>query len=444
MTVATKASSRVTSWRRSGLVALALWAGSLGGGCASWNSSGTTRPTLLRALWKRPSDPSQTPVYDYYAEAGAAAKPEIKSNALLAKQSAKARRDNAPGDQPMPDLIAQAEANKNASTPRWKGLRSRDTSIRVTLGRPESLPTLTGPGTATRTKLASAPASTSAPATSWKRGVKPVTVAQTEMPQPEPLAEADTRQETTSPEETLKKVLIASRERLQALSTYQVDMTRVELVGGRVQPEEEAILSIRRNPKAVRLEWPDGPSKGREVIYSSTLNDRTMYVNVGNPALLISRMSIPVDSPMALRNSRHPITEAGFDTILDKLFQYIDNSHRANPKDGKLVYRGLERPKGVDKPCHLMERVAPSGETWTVFLDPATLMPVVVTAIKTSSGELIERYTYRNLRTNLSELASADAFDPDKRWGESKGWLSRLARTAGTPTDAKSASSTTR
>ena len=179
-----------------------------------------------------------------------------------------------------------------------------------------------------------------------------------------------------------------------------MNITRVELVGGRLQSEEEAILSIRRNPKAVRLEWHDGPSKGREVIYSAALNDRMMYVNVGNPSLLISRMSIPVDSPIAMRNSRHPITEAGFDTILDNLFQYIDDGRKATAKGGKLAYRGLERPKGLDQPCHLIERVAPGGETWSVYLDPTTLMPAVVSAVKTGSGELIERYTYRNLRPN--------------------------------------------
>jgi hypothetical protein len=71
-------------------------------------------------------------------------------------------------------------------------------------------------------------------------------------------------------------------------------------------------------------------------------------------------------------------------------------------------------------------------------------MPTMVSAIQTPSGELIERYTYRNLRPNPVELASADAFDPDKRWGESKGWLSRLARGAGTSADANSGQTTTR
>jgi hypothetical protein len=69
-------------------------------------------------------------------------------------------------------------------------------------------------------------------------------------------------------------------------------------------------------------------------------------------------------------------------------------------------------------------------------------MPAMVSAVQTSSGELIERYTYRNLKPNPAELASIDAFDPDKRWGESKGWLSKIARATSTPTDANSRQTT--
>ena len=54
-----------------------------------------------------------------------------------------------------------------------------------------------------------------------------------------------------------------------------------------------------------------------------------------------------------------------------------------------------------------------AGETWQVYLDTKTLMPAVVVAFRSSGGELIERYTYKNLKSNLAELADAAAFDPD-------------------------------
>jgi hypothetical protein len=263
---------------------------------------------------------------------------------------------------------------------------------------------------------------------------------------PASASDSPSNREQSAPgqDDALRKVVLAARDRLESLTTYQVDITRVERVGGQLQAEEDVVLSIRRKPKSVRLEWTKGPSKGREVIYASALNDRMMYVNMGNSSLPLPRMTIPVDSPMALRNSRHPITEAGFDTIIENLAASLEPRLNIAKRDGRLVYQGVQKPSGLDQSCHLIERRTPTGETWQVYLSSRTLMPVVVSAVKTSGGEVIERYTYRNLKTNPAPLAAADAFDPDRRWGESKGLLSRLARAAATAPDPGSRQSTTR
>ena len=57
------------------------------------------------------------------------------------------------------------------------------------------------------------------------------------------------------------------------------------------------------------------------------------------------------------------------------------------------------------------------------------MLPRMVFA-EDSRGELIERYIYREILENPDDLAAAGAFDPDQRWGESKGLLGRLARAA--------------
>ena len=417
-------------------------------GCAGWSSVGENRTGLAGAFWNRTDKATKAPAYDLYADAGAAARPQVtEEDTQVASKDSKKHRDNAVTEEPAPDLVAQEDANRSPDAlARRKRARTGDTSIRVTLGRPESLPTLRDSAEVEGPMLASAAT------TNWKRGI--AAVNSKTAPQPARSATNDIagqnitddlagQRRTSTRDEQLQDVLATAKDRLKALSSYQVNITRAERVGGLMQPEEDVVLSIRRNPKAVRLEWAKGPNKGREVIYSAALNDRMMYVNSGNSALPIPRMSIPVDSPLALRNSRHPITEAGFDTILDNLFKFLEPT-AAVPSDGKLVYKGIDRPKGLDKPCHLVERITPKGETWQVHLDTQTLMPVMVSSVQTSSGELIERYSYRNLRANPVELAAVDAFDPDKRWGESKGWLSRIARGAGTPTDGNSRQTTTR
>ena len=215
--------------------------------------------------------------------------------------------------------------------------RKEDTAIRVTLGRPESLPTLadSGPMLASSTNWKRPGESTprSRPV-SGSRPAKPRDMDRSEQPDsneespaqiasregaPARLAAVPARSRAASrtapaasADEELRSLLARARKKLETMSTYQVNITRVERVGNQMQPEEDVVLSIRRNPKAVRLEWPKGPSKGREVIYSASLNPRTMYVNMANSALPIPRMSIPIDSPMVLRSSRHPDHRGGF------------------------------------------------------------------------------------------------------------------------------------
>ena len=71
-------------------------------------------------------------------------------------------------------------------------------------------------------------------------------------------------------------------------------------------------------------------------------------------------------------------------------------------------------------------------------------MPVVVTAVQTASGELIERYSYRDLKLNPAELASTGSLRPRRTVGR----IEELALTAGpcggTPANATSGASTTR
>ncbi len=250
---------------------------------------------------------------------------------------------------------------------------------------------------------------------------------------------------TTPPESPpaanpLDSVLTGSRAKLDSLATYQVEITRQERVGDKLLPVEDFRLSIRRDPKAVRLEWPTGAHKGREVIYSATENGGLMQINSADSLIPVPRLSLPPDSPLVMSNSRHPITEAGFDTILHNLESAVQLEKGGNASRGKVSYGGLEQAEGLDHPCHKLVRVTPSGETWLVYIDPQTQIPALVQA-NAPDGQLLERYVFRDPKVNVPELAQADAFDANRRWGEPKGLLSRLSRGAGNGT--KDAADTT-
>jgi hypothetical protein len=226
--------------------------------------------------------------------------------------------------------------------------------------------------------------------------------------------------------EDAKTIIAKSRAKLNALTSYRVELNRQERVGGTLQPPEDVTLSIRRDPKAVRLEWPSGPHKGREVLYSANDPSGMMHVNAADSLVPVPRLALPPNGPLVMRNSRHPITEAGFDTILANIESHL----ASNDRNAKNSYEGIETPKAVGHPCYKLTRVAADGERWLVYIDTKTAFPAMVEATN-HKGELLERYLFRDVATNPTDLASNDAFDPEKRWGSSAGFLGRLARSAG-------------
>jgi hypothetical protein len=241
-----------------------------------------------------------------------------------------------------------------------------------------------------------------------------------------------------APAPTPESLVSAARERVEAIQSYQVDIHRQERVGEALLEPEDIILSLRRQPRAVRLQWPKPSFQGREVIYAERETRGLIEVHTPNTLIPIPRIALPPDSPLALRNSRHPITEAGFETILGNLSRTIEENKAGNKEHGTISYGGLAQPEGLDTPCHKVVRVLATGEIWQVYFDPESKFPALVQA-NAPNGDLLERYLFRAVRPDPAELAAADAFDPDRRWGESKGLLGRLARRPGAPATAEAA-----
>lgn len=224
---------------------------------------------------------------------------------------------------------------------------------------------------------------------------------------------------------TIRKLTDTARTNLENYTNYQVRLERQERVGNRLLPTEQVLLSIRRQPKAVRLEWADGPHHGREVIYAADSGPGQMHIH--NPRGLLSRMTMAVDSPLVLKNSRHPITAAGLGPILDQLEASLRRDESGGPAAERLRYLGLETPEAVGRSCHKIVRKTETGETWLLYLDAENDLPVYFQA-DAADGTLLERYVFRDLKANLTDLASSDAFDPAQRWGSGHGRFPRLAR----------------
>jgi hypothetical protein len=396
------------------------------------NSSQTSSPTQSNELYARNMHAGDT-------------KPDSTANP---RELAAGRREaGTKSTGPPAELTTVTNVDGSLPEPAPTIQSGREKTIRVTLGRPEPLRTPDQPATATG-QLASKPSPSrwNAEGTRRNRGIEnvppPLQVAGEAISETATAPLAKNQPQNAAVIDP-KAILAQAEAHLKGMNSYQVKISRVERVGGQLQPEEDILLSIQRDPKAVRLEWIDGPNKGREVIYSSTLDPHMIFVHMPSSPIPIPTMKIAVDSPMVMRNSRHAITEAGFDTIIDNLRKSPGTATKDQPARDALDYKGIETPPGLDAPSHHFARKTPSGETWNVYLDSRTMLPRLVSA-EDSRGDLVERYIYREVRENPAELRTASAFTPDQRWGESNGLLSRLARAAASPSQPTVSQSTTR
>jgi len=408
-------------------------------GCAGLSGLRSVAPdhTSVLGLWDKPQVVgSPTPGTDHYAANLHAERERVGLETKTAESPLVAQRG--PIDpleaSPATELAAGPElSRKQSDTVALTDPRAGRTY--VTLGRPEPLPALALD--ARSRKLASAASSGSwrperatAPSagSSGEDTPRPDDLRKLALAVPESVSEITERRNA----DAAAAILARAEANLRALKTYKVKVSRIERVAGQLQPPEEISLAVRTAPKAVRLEWPDGPNKGREVIYSSALDPKMLFVHVANSAIPLPTMKIAIDSPMVMKNSRHSITEAGLETIIEKLRKAEPNEARTLSSRDELEYRGLEKPPGLDHACNEFVIRSGSEEVWKIFLDPRSNLPCMVIS-EDPRGELIERYVYRDLTANPTDLAMAAAFEPDKRWGESKGFLSRLARAATGP-----------
>jgi hypothetical protein len=440
-------------------------------GCSSVSglrSIATERPSFL-AIWDRPAG-SPTPEDDSYVLSMRAGQARAADLAKRKDELASGQRDDQSADRYALPGGPESAQKRQPSDPKSPASPD-DNTIRVSLGRPEPLP-----GVALALAPPGRPVSAGT-GPQWKAdknespagnvaNVSPVgdpgiatdgldknespagNVAVVSRPAPEEDIEEteparQAQRDVPAANGDWKAILTRAEAKLDTLQSYQMRVSRQERVNGQLQPEEEILLSIRRDPKAVRLEWASGPSKGREVIYSITLDPRMLFVHMPPAAIPLPAMKIPVDSPLVMRNSRHAITDAGLDKIVEKLRKSERGGDQSNPNPGVLKYQGTDKPEGLARACHHFVRLAANGETWNVYLDERSLLPCMVVG-QDSHGALIERYVYREIRENPTELAAAGAFEPAERWGETKGLLSRFARAATGSNMPTSAGSTTR
>jgi len=232
----------------------------------------------------------------------------------------------------------------------------------------------------------------------------------------------------------IQELIDRGQARMDEMTNYQVRLIRQERVNDRLLERESVLLSIRRKPFAVRLEWTDGPNEGRMVLWSRHECEGLMHIHLGKTLVPVPPMRLAPESPMAMANSRHPIYEAGLDQLLENLESQIERARSSGDQVGRFELRKVATDvPSLEGPGREIVRITPRGETWRLVIAEGSGLPVFLSATD-AQGRLLEHYEFHDLEVDLEELERSDAFDPRVQFGQAGAagsWLDRLTRPSG-------------
>ena len=216
------------------------------------------------------------------------------------------------------------------------------------------------------------------------------------------------------PEATLDDALaLAHRARKQFADVrdYRCLFLRDEFIDGRLR-ENVIRLKIRHQPFSVYMKWLAPRSKrGREVVYVEGKNDGKMIVK----SLL--RLRLDPKRSIALKESRHTIKEAGLKFAIEKMCRGWERERplgrtEVDIHDGELRIQVGKRVIVRPYRCVVTRHDPKDRSLFTfyrarVFFDRETHLPIRLEAYDwpasstDETGQLLERYTYLDLETNI-------------------------------------------
>ena len=187
------------------------------------------------------------------------------------------------------------------------------------------------------------------------------------------------RLEGPAAKRALHRALLGLVGRLEAIPGYEAVVRRRERVGGRWLPEQTLRLKVRHDPASVYLK-DIGVEEGCEIIHVEGLRDGRLVSHPGGGliGLLVPPVELNPTSPLAMTQSRFPITEAG---ILPLARRLLAEARRDLDDPGASVV--LDRVEGDDGRPRLrsVRRLGARGDGRSfarteVQYDPETLIPL--------------------------------------------------------------------
>jgi len=211
------------------------------------------------------------------------------------------------------------------------------------------------------------------------------------------------------------------------VADYSAVIIKRERVKGKLLDHQYLFAKIRNRkvdgnrvtvPFGVYLKFLKPKSvAGREVIWVDGQNDGKLFAHEGGFKNLF-RVKLDPAGFMAMLGQRYPISKIGFENLVTELIQ---KGQRDRQRDECLV-KFFKKAKVGERVCTMIEVTHPVERAYfdfyraQIYIDDELNVPIRYAAWtwpQSAGGqpELLEEYTYSNLRLNVG-LSKKD-FDPD-------------------------------
>lgn len=192
---------------------------------------------------------------------------------------------------------------------------------------------------------------------------------------------------------------------LAKVKDYECQFTRREFVKNQLITHQ-MLLRLRHNPFSVYLKYIS-PSPGREVLYVDGKNQGQLLAHEASGILsLAGTISLAVDSPKVMAESRHPITEIG----MQQLIQRVIAQWELESKYGETDVKFYPDAKLGQVPCEVIEVSHPRPRKQflyhksRVYFDKTSQLPIRIENYgfpqPGQNPQLLEEYTYTNIKLN--------------------------------------------
>ncbi len=209
------------------------------------------------------------------------------------------------------------------------------------------------------------------------------------------------------------------------IKSYILRLRRREVIGNRKRPEEIILFKMRMEPRSLYMKWLGKEGFHRQDIYNFSDKIIKVLTAAGDIPFIPAgqHMKLAPDSLLIKSNSRHPVTEAGLDIIVNRLGDVLARWEKGDVKAGELKYLGVLKRPEFDQPVEAVmhvippgvEKLLPKGGQRLLFFDSKTDLPVLVIT-HDHNGQEVEYYCYDRIQFPVA-LDNRD-FDPQLLWGK--------------------------